>query len=185
MVHASIILELDRGLSWPQYCFDCASLVTAETVINSNKKRVTVELHPTNSLVLEYINKSQNETIVNSAGAIVQDQTLEIKSVYFDQILLDSAVIQHMSQYLPRYHLGFVAHCEQNNISIDHGVQHQLKFWHNGQWSLTWSNDFWAQYQTVRRALYATDNLNLTGYTLDDIQQKLHDLKKLLNQHVK
>jgi hypothetical protein len=182
---AQISLTLDRGLTWPEYFFNCHSSVISQTEINHNKKCVVLALEPIDSIVLNYVNKSQNETIVDNTGNIVQDQTLEITSVYMDHILLDSTVTQQMSQYLPRYHQGFVDHCQQHNISISHDAQHQMKFWHNGQWSLQCGDDFWSRYQTVRRSLYATSNLNLTGYTHEDIKQKLQDLKRLLNQHVK
>jgi len=180
MICVLLTLELEQGLSWPEFYFNVEPESVVESLTGTGKKQVVVKLNVVDKLSMVYYNKTPQQTIVDQHGTITQDQTLAIQNVYFDDFLLDPKVINLMSHYTPKYNQGFIDYCQQHNIHVDHNPQHQLKFWHNGTWQLDWDQDFWTQYQQQRRSIYSTENLNYSGYTFSDINDQLLHLKALL-----
>lgn len=181
MITAALTLELELGETWPQYQFNVEPTSVVVQELSGDRQHVTVEFDLDHQLSLTYSGKTPQETVVDHNGVIVKDQTLALHRLYVDEFLLDMCVINDMGQYVPQYHQEYIKYCQDNCITIAYGAQHQTKFWHNGTWSMCWGQDFWSQYQQYRRARYATEHLNFTGYALKDMQDKLQHIKDLLN----
>lgn len=147
-------LKFEKGRNWPQINFNGLEYKTHETHVNENVCLTNYAVIPDDDrLILCYHNKTDDETVMASNGTIEQDQTVEIESIWADDIKLDRNIIWNLGIYTPTYRSSFLEYCQQNNIDVEHGPSNQLKFWHNGSWKLEWDSDFWFWYQSRRREL--------------------------------
>lgn len=145
-------LKFEKGRTWPRIEFDGEFRKILNERINENFSLVNYIIESKDDqLVLHYREKNDEETVVGPNGTIEQDQTVEIDSIWVDDIKLDRNIFWHQGQYTPIYRSTFLEHCQQNNIKVDHGPINQLKFWHSGSWRLGWNGDFWNWYQARRR----------------------------------
>jgi hypothetical protein len=183
MIDATIVLELEKAQSWPKYQFSVLPLSMVECPIDDDRKQVVYQFVLDTRFSLMYYDKTSDETIVDCTGTIVKDQTLLVHSVYVDGILIKDDMLKYMSQYSPNYREDFIKYCIEHNIDIDYSPQKNLKFWHPGEWTLEWTDDFWKHYQSVRKALYPKADPNYTGYTHEDIERKLVQIKNLIDYY--
>ena len=179
-----IILLLEKGLTWPTYVWSVDAVEIESTLLNSHRKTVGYLINNCkNTIQLEYLHKSTEETIINSAGEILNDQTLKIDSVYVDDILLDQQFLFDHSEYNPNYRLDFINYCNENNIKLQTGPHQSTKFWHSGTWNFEFENNFWAWYSLKRKTLNSltVDQVSkYLGQSAEQIQIQLDDLKKYL-----
>ena len=147
---ASVIVELEQhqGLSWPTYQFNLQNSIIGQNNINEYTRTVTHALSGVDTISITYI-KNPNETVLQN-GKILRDQTLTIKNIYVDDILLDLNLMLDRAEFLPNYNQQFLNHCRDNNIPIDMGPMHVGTFFHSGTWVLPLAEDFWAWYLDAR-----------------------------------
>jgi hypothetical protein len=62
-----------------------------------------------NVIEIHYVNKQQHHTVFDN-GAIVQDQSLELKKILINDILLDNWFLTQ-GHYCPEYFQGFLQQC--------------------------------------------------------------------------
>ena len=109
-----IKLTLEKGRSWPSYTWQSAATEIDSVDVCDYKKTITYLINCSgHSIQLNYNAKEPNETVVDSTGKIIHDQTLEISVVYVDDILLDQQFLFDNSKYTPDYNSKFV-----NEIAI-------------------------------------------------------------------
>jgi hypothetical protein len=179
-----IVLALEKGMNWPSYQWQTPATEIESTAVSDYKKTITYAVTDCkNNLQLEYLGKSPNETVVDSFGKILYDQTLEIAAVYVDDILLNQQFLFDHSEYTPKYNLNFVEYCAENNITIITEAHSATKFWHNGRWAFNFEDDFWAWYCSKRKIAESLSDDQISKYlgqSGQQIQSQLSDLKKYL-----
>ena len=86
----TIEFEYTIGKQWPVLEFKDKIISVQEQVIDDCAKMVTYLIQvDQKSLQFSNVNKSDNDTIVNSEGKIVKDQIVKLKKIWCDNILLD------------------------------------------------------------------------------------------------
>lgn len=176
--------EFQLGKHWPILEFADEFLLT-ESLVNEKTKRVNVIVN-TDKEIFEFKNKNKNEydTIVVN-GVIVQDQTVKLKKIWIDDILLDCNLIRPFINFVPEYRNSFVQYCTENNIDIDYNP-YPFELFHNGVWSFKFKKPFWGWYSSIRQQQikenFTSHEIELyLGTETQDRQNSLLQLKKLLN----
>jgi hypothetical protein len=172
-----LLLKLDKGLSWPEINFNTSSRLINETEISAYQKSQLWHIDVLEQFEMTYPNKDANETIVDSSGVIVRDQTLEICNVWYQEIKLNLQIFAAMTNFYPNYRNDFIDYCVQHNIVVDPGPLHQTKFWHAGTLTADFSGDFWWRYKKLR---VNNDHNDYVGHSSDTINYHLQYLKDLL-----
>jgi hypothetical protein len=149
--------------------------ITIDNYTKLVKHRVCGDI---DKIIVEYLEKSSNETVVDSSGQIIHDQTLTIETIYVDDIQLDSSIVAQSARYYPCYRKDFIEYCQNNNIDLLVGPQQAMKFWHSGEWKFIFERDFWAWYYQQR--VIGNESNNYVGQSSDQIKSKLAELKQLL-----
>jgi hypothetical protein len=178
-----LVLRLEKGLSWPQFNFNAPAKLITSNEVSLYEQDQTWHIDIINGqFVLDYISKPGNETVVDSAGKIMQDQTIEIRSVWYQGIKLNLHILSKMAQYHPNYRSDFINYCQQHNLALEQGPLRQTKFWHAGVWQLNLDLTFWNQYAKIRQHPAETiDNIqNFVGYAEEKISEHLGPLKAML-----
>lgn len=174
MIQVELELALNRGQTYPTY----------HTNLNNHKKLVITQSHNTKIVLhtglvkdyfyLNYLDKTQNETVVIE-NQIVCDQSIAVQRMLVDGILIPTVHLKTIGSFQPEYRKDFIEHCQKNNLTLDTGPLNIIEFWHNGQWTIDFSN-FWPRYSLIRNK----DNTDFTGNSSQEIAQSLLKLKKLL-----
>ena len=172
-----ILIQLNKGASWPQIKFNSTAVLISETETSMYQKNQHWQIDVSNKFELNYFDKNSNETIVDALGNIIRDQTLEICSVWFQGIKLNLNTLVKIAKFFPSYRDDFIDYCKQNNIVPDPGPLRQTKFWHAGTWEVELSEDFWVQYKKFR---VNDDHNDFVGVSSDTIKNNLQRLKELL-----
>jgi hypothetical protein len=179
-----IVLVLEKGATWPVYSWQPEATEIESIVVNDYKKIVSYLITDCkNNIRLNYLNKGAHETIVSSAGKILHDQTIEIKEIYVDNILLDGQFLFNHSKYIPNYNTDFIKYCIENNILLTTEAHCATKFWHNGQWIFEFDYNFWPWYCAKGKnsiELSSSQISKYLGQSADQIQDHLNELKKHL-----
>ena len=182
MHNFTIKVELSRGQSWPQYQINY-NLISNHVTNTEDKIIISHDIATdTPELILEYINKPVEETVVDSDGSIVRDQYIRIHSIYYNNILLDLNLIQNYFSYYPRYREDFIKYCNEHSIKLIIGPLNDTQFWHAGTWTFKFDHDFWSWYEKLRltRALHSVSHSHAKeyiGYQSNELQTKLMELK--------
>lgn len=182
----AIELELHQGVTWPTYQFNQITTANNKS-INDNIKTVTYTMIPLDIIQLEY-NKKVNETIIQD-DIIIQDQSVRIKNIYADNILLDCNLLHQISHYTPNYTQSFLDYCNEHNIVPDLGPLHSYEFYHSGTWSFNPPANFWQWYSITRREntikyMNQSDIELYIGSSAAEHRLAMHELEELLKKYV-
>jgi hypothetical protein len=172
-----ILLQLTKGISWPQIKFNVESSLDSEDEVSMYQKNQRWQISVLDKFELTYFDKSADNTVVDSEGNIIRDQTLEICSVWYQGIKLNLHTLSQMSNFYPNYRDDFIEYCKQHDIKVDHGPLHQTKFWHAGTWVTSFSKDFWTQYKKIRSN---NEHNDFVGNSSETIRNNLQRLKESL-----
>lgn len=176
------------SVSWPAVkIFVNNSLIHEQTVDENCTCSFVANLNQTqNQISVNYYNKIQENTVIDSQGNIESDQSLEIKSVHVNDILLGSWFLTE-GHYQPRYFEGFL----QQNPGAPAKLKSQL-IWHfPGTFALPElpnHEKFWWWYRDQRRYVFvsqtrATDRVKEEAYlgSLESHQSLIDEIKKIIN----
>ena len=179
-------LEFDffQGKNWPNLEF-YKEITSSEYLIDSYTKRVNIKIHNCQHK-LEFFNTNKNDydTIVEN-GKIIRDQSVKLKRIWVDDILLNFNYILPYVKYAPDYKESFLNYCMQNSIPIDY-TPYPFELFHNGSWVFTFEEPFWEWYNQVRQK-NATNGISQNNIELYigthsiDKDTNFKKLKKLLN----
>lgn len=172
-----ILLQLNKGQSWPQFRFNAPAHMVSDTDISAYQKNQHWHIDVQYKFELNYFDKSSNETVVDTAGNIVRDQSLEVCAVWYQGIKLNMHILSKMAKFYPLYRGDFIEYCKQNNIAVEQGPLHQTKFWHAGTWTTDFSKDFWWQYKKLKSN---NEHNDYVGHSSETINANLQRLKELL-----
>jgi hypothetical protein len=179
-----IILVLEKGRSWPDYAWQPPATNIDSVNVDEYKKTVTYLINCVDcNIQLDYNSKAPNETVVDSTGKIIHDQTLEISAVYVDDILLDQQFLFDNSKYTPDYNSEFVNYCAENHIPLVTDAHSATKFWHNGIWRFEFEDDFWRWHYSKRKNTTSLSKDQISKYlgqSDEEIKLQLDELKKYL-----
>ncbi len=95
-----------------------------------------------NSLVIEFVNKSERDTILDSNGTIVEDLLLNIESVEIDDIDLGS-LLWTSSEYYPIYPENYKIKMEDEGKTLDKQIANCVNLGWNGRWVLPFNSPFY------------------------------------------
>lgn len=184
MHELKIVLIYEKGVNWPSVVLQPGALEIESNIVNDYKKIVSYSIaNCKNFIQLNYESKGPNETVVSAGGEILHDQTVEIAAIYVDDILLNQQFVVDHSMYTPNYNSSFIEYCSENHIPLITEAHGATKFWHNGQWTFDFENDFWAWYCAKREntvSLTGDQISKYLGQSDKQIQAQLADLKKYL-----
>lgn len=172
-----LLLQLNKGDSWPQINFNSPAVLVSESDVSLYQKNQCWQVDVSDEFKLDYINKGSNETIVDTMGNIVRDQSLEVCSVWYQGIKLNLTTVSKIAKFFPRYRDDFIEYCQQHSIVPDVGPLNQTKFWHSGTWEIEFPKDFWIQYKKFR---FNHTHNDFVGISSDTIKHNLQRLKDLL-----
>lgn len=174
MLSVELELCLSKGITWPDHSVNLEKFTVERE--DENIKTVRYQGFVSNELLLQYITKNQNETIVKD-GKIIKDQYIEITKLTIDGILIPYHMIEKLSQYVPVYRTDFLEYCKNENIDINYGPIQTIKFWHAGTWSMIMGSNFWFKYKKARQSTLHSD---FTGNSRDEIQNSIARIRSFL-----
>jgi hypothetical protein len=93
-------------------------------------------------LEVKLLNKSEQDTVVDSDGVIVDDLLLNIASVEIDEIDLGS-LLWTASEYIPDYPASYVLNSEKQEQALPSTVKNCVNMGWNGTWTLPFSSPFY------------------------------------------
>jgi hypothetical protein len=94
------------------------------------------------ALVIELINKSTHDTVLDANGNIVEDLLLNIDSIEIDDIDLGT-LLWTSSVYKPDYPKSYVHHCESIGQNLLPELQECVNLGWNGRWILSFTSPFY------------------------------------------
>ncbi len=95
-----------------------------------------------NSLIIEFVNKSDRDTILDSNGNIVEDLLLNIDCIEIDEIDLGS-LIWTSSEYYPYYPEKYKIKMSQEGKNLDESLKNCVNLGWNGRWVLPFGSPFY------------------------------------------
>jgi len=156
------------GKTWPKIFIlvNNYQINTFEITSKDTSASVTVDFsHAPNNISIGYYNKYESETVLED-GEIVRDQSLELLSVYADDILLEPWFwTDHY--YYPSYFQGYL----KSNPDAPATQRSQLVWHFPGRYmimNLPNSRDFWAWYQEQRTQRVLSTLVDPTGQIRDN-----------------
>jgi hypothetical protein len=176
------------GKTWPNIFIlvNNYQIDTFEITSKDPSASVTVDfIRAPNNISIGYYNKYESETVVED-GKIVRDQSLELLSVYADDILLEPWFwTDHY--YYPSYFQGYL----RSNPDAPATQRSQLVWHFPGRYmimNLPNSRDFWAWYQKERTERVLSTLVDPTGQIRDNHRavseedhQLISEIKKCIN----
>jgi len=178
-----IELYLEQGLTWPLVQFSHPAELTHSTFISECVKQELWQIDVNiGNLELYYLNKPSLETVVDATGNIVKDQTVAIKTFWFQGIKIHNDMLHILGNYYPCYRDDFLTYCDQHEIIVEHGPLNCLKFWHAGTWKFIICENFWQfyAYQRKMQAMQVPLAKDHMGYSVEQISLQLKKLKAML-----
>jgi hypothetical protein len=94
------------------------------------------------ALVIELINKSTYDTVLDANGNIVEDLLLNIDSIEIDDIDL-GFLLWTSSVYKPDYPKSYVQQCESVGQNLSLELHECVNLGWNGQWTLPFTSPFY------------------------------------------
>jgi len=169
------------GKTFPEIHFTNVDATLTSTTNTSAYQQVqTYEFTSDGGFNLNYNDKAPNETITDDAGLIVRDQTVAIKNLWVDKIIVPHEFLIQHGKYYPKYRQDFLQYCKENNIAVNNGPLHEIKFWHSGTWNFDVVTPFWDWYYEQNRELNNNLSPDVVGYSKDYVRQQLKKLKDVL-----
>lgn len=179
-----ILLELCRGVTWPSINIEG----TVDTVVidkTENLRNVIITCYPANNqVVLHRINKQVSDTVVRN-GEIVQDQTVSLKKIWVDNILLDTDLILNLAMYRNAFSQDYLDYCAQQHLDPEPVQTHWHTWYFNGIWQWQFEQPFWIWYcqqrQNKQKLGLTKEQVELyVGTGTDKHQHLMQQLKTLL-----
>lgn len=182
-----IELGLHRGVSWPKIKLNNDAVITEELQVDDFFKKVKYSGPAIDTVELLYYDKTVNDTIVDSSDNIIRDQHVEILSFWIDDILVNTCTLKLLGTYCPSYRHDFIEYCNKHKIPVDYQPQHELKFWHNGVWSIGTKNNFWDRVFEMQESYLSritNKTQNYVGYDNLQLTSLTNQLKKYLHNEI-
>jgi hypothetical protein len=144
-----IILRLIKGTSFPQWNFSQPFNIMEEKIIDDDTKLVTVVVLATdNDISLQYSGKTTSDTIVDSTGAILKDQSLKIDNLFVNDIKIELLAIKDHSKFVPEYTASRIKYAEEHDIDLPKEMSTYHMF-DNGQWTFEFERPFFLWYNDI------------------------------------
>jgi hypothetical protein len=102
---------------------------------------INIVIEDQQSLVFDFFNKSQKDTIVDEQGKVIKDSEFKISKVWCDDILLESWFLTS-AVYKPRYFEGYLRQAPDAPAEIT--APFQFNFPGAVEWH--WIGEFWDWY---------------------------------------
>lgn len=132
---------------WPRLHVKNNAILITDIKCNTNQFEFEIDPSNTNSITLDWYNKTQTHTKSNKTG-IIEDQTFELTNIRVDGIQIEEWVWTS-GYYIPRYFKGFLKqHQEQRkNEMLPEKIKSQLVWHFPGTFELpVFPMDFWNWY---------------------------------------
>jgi|TARA_B110000444_G_scaffold238702_1_gene252507 hypothetical protein len=92
-------------------------------------------------LIIKRSGKSNNQTVVNEKGDILQDQLLELKSIEIDEIEIGSLIFEGV--YVPEYPEPWASQQREAGIKLQESFKNVKRMGHNGTWQFKFASPFY------------------------------------------
>lgn len=177
-----------QGLSWPEVSLTVNDQYITRTVIDDQNKTLSAVVNldqEGNTIILNYVNKTEQETIVED-GKIIKDQSLELAKVHIDDILVDSWFWTE-SYYYPRYFESYL----KQFPSSPRQLKSQL-IWHfPGAYIINKipnANQFWDNYHKTRMDIIVKNLDDPTGHLIQNLtaldeedKENINEIKRIID----
>lgn len=158
-----ILFELYKGITWPTITIE-NTVDVAVIDQTENLQRIIITCCPTdNQVVLHRTNKQGSETVIVD-GQIVQDQTVSLKKIWVNDILLDTDIILDVAVYRNEFSKDYFDYCAQQKVDPLPVETHWHTWYFNGIWLWQFEQPFWAWYCQQRQ------NKQLIGFTNEQVE---------------
>ncbi len=145
--------------------------------------KFSVESPDSGSLILNFFNKQESDTIVDAQGQIIRDSEFRFESVWCEDIKLEPWFLTD-AVYRPRYFGGFLSQVGSAPAEITSPYQFNFP----GTISWNWHNNFWNWYfvqKNQREVIHFLDQdpdrvWKFRG-SLDPCEDLVKKIKSLLN----
>ena len=145
----TLVLRLAKGRSFPSWSIGQSYYISNETQIDDNTKIVYVEILPEANVVdLRYFGKSNNDTILDNTGKIVQDQSLKIENLFVNDIKIEILAIKDFLKFIPEYTPSRIEYAGVNNIELPKELFTDHMF-DNGNWSFEFQRPYFLWYNNI------------------------------------
>lgn len=178
-----ITFKSQKGNNWPSVnVFYNDLLITTNKVDDiNNVVKFTLQQSKTNdnSLIINYFNKTESETIVKD-GKIVTDQSLEIVKIHCDQILIEPWLLTD-NYYYPVYFDGYLQHVNDPPVEL----KSQLVWHFPGKFiikNLPHHENFWQWYQEQRTIRILENLIDPSGQIRNNHRGLTDEDKKLITE---
>lgn len=128
---------------------------TTDIIIPEGINDISFEHPDSGELLVDFYNKTENDTIVSDDGTIIKDTEFRITDIWCDDILLERWVLND-AIYYPRYFNGFL----KNFPDAPLGISSPYQFNFPGLIKWTWDPLFWDWYfyeKTNREVIHHLD----------------------------
>jgi len=183
-----LLLEISRGHNWPTILIsDCdISEIISDT---GDVREILVRCCPTkNEIKLVRSNKDGSETVVVN-GQILRDQTVTLKKIWVDDILLDLDLVLEMAVFRNEFTDDYINYCAERSVEMASVESHWHTWYFNGIWQWTFDEPFWPWYARQKRD-YQNKHLSkehielYVGTSAKNHQDLMHTLRELLQNDV-
>ena len=124
--------------SWPRIKIQLDDLVVNESTLYETSTivyKLPKKLRDSVQIKIEYLGKTDNDTVVNSAGEIVENQSVTINSVFINNTdIVKTGAIYKLGIYTRILSDNTLRYFQEHGI--DHGPNHSLVMSENGSWDL-------------------------------------------------
>ena len=93
-------------------------------------------------LVIEFKNKTNYDTILDSDGTIMEDLLLNIDSIEIDEIDLGQ-ILWTASEYRPDYPVSYKTKTEAEGRDLEESIKNCVNLGWNGRWILPFTSPFY------------------------------------------
>lgn len=157
----TLVLRLIKGRSFPSWSIKQSYCITNETHVDDNTKIVYVEILPEANVVdLRYFGKSNNDTILDETGKIIQDQSLKIENLFVNDIKIEILAIKDFLRFIPEYTPSRIEYADVNNIELPKELFTDHMF-DNGDWSFEFQRPYFLWYNDILMNLINTSQTSI------------------------
>lgn len=182
MINWSFQIEATTGVHPPKIKI-LTSDVNKELTFQDGDQLVSFESKDRGLLSIDFFNKTESDTVIDSDSNIVKDSMFRIKKIWCDDIVLEPWFLND-AVYQPRYFAGFLAH----NPDAPTEIRCPYQFNFPGTVSWSWSGGFWDWYFTeknnreiIHHLEHDPDRVWKFRGSLDPCEDLVVDIKNLLD----
>ena len=129
----------------------------------------SVENFSSYQVIVEYYNKTNNDTVVNDQGHIVENQYVKIVKMLVNEVdIIPSQIIYHLGNYTKNLTK------EQKEYYLEHrhdvGPNHSLEMYENGQWTLDFKMPVLPEFIKLKKPYVKHEQA-----WFDDLNHKIYD----------